>query len=94
MWEAGIQDDYLALIFEINKQVNVAVKTPFGLTGRKNIERVIMQGEVYGPLCCSVKVDTFGKECLQKYKFLCMYKDTVGIPPPSMVEDLVVILTC
>ena len=50
-WEAGIQDDHLALIYEINKNIDVAVKTPFGLTERKQVERVVMQGEVYGPLC-------------------------------------------
>ena len=94
LWEAGIQDDHLALIYEINKKVNVSVKTPFGLTERKQIERVIMQGEVFGPLCCSVQVDTFGKECIQKNKFLYQYKETVGIPPLSMVDDLLLISTC
>ena len=94
LWEAGIQDDHLSLIYEINKNVNVSVKTPFGLTERKQIERVVMQGEVFGPLCCSVQVDTFGKECIQKNKFLYQYKETVGIPPLSMVDDLLLISTC
>ena len=70
LWEAGIQDDHLALIFEINKKVNVAVKTPFGLTGRKNIERVIMQGEVYGPLCCSVLLER--NVCRKTNFFICI----------------------
>ena len=82
LWEAGIQDDHLALIFKINEKVDVSVKTPFGLTDRKQIGRVIMQGEVYGPLCCSVQVDTFGKECIQQNKYLYQYKESVGIPPP------------
>ena len=94
LWEAGIQDDHLALIYEVNKNVNVAVKTPFGLTDRQNINRVVMQGEVYGPLCCSVQVDTFGKECIRKNKYLYKYKETVGIPPLSMVDDLVLLSTC
>ena len=94
LWEAGIQDDHLALIYEVNKNVNVAVKTPFGLTDRQNINRVVMQGEVYGPLFCSVQVDTFGKECINKNKYLYKYKETVGIPPLSMVDDLVLISTC
>ena len=94
LWEAGVQDDHLALIYEINSKVDVAVKTPFGLTERRQIEKVVMQGEVYGPLCCSVQVDTFGKDCMQKNKFLYQYKYSVGIPPLSMVDDLVLISNC
>ena len=94
LWEAGIQDDHLALIYEVNKKVDVIVKTPFGPTGRKEIQRVVMQGEVYGPLCCSVQVDTFGKQCLQKNKLLYQYKGKVGIPPLAMVDDLVLISNC
>ena len=94
LWEAGKQDDHLALIFKINKKVDVSVKTPFGLTDRKQIGRVIMQGEVYRPLCCSVQVDRFEKECILKNKYLYQYKESVGIPPLSMVDDLVMISTC
>ena len=94
LWDAGVQDDHLALIYEINSKVDVAVKTPFGLTERKQIEKVVMQGEVYGPLCCSVQVDTFGKECMEKNKFLYQYKESVGIPPLSMVDDLVLTSRC
>ena len=91
LWEAGINDDHLALIYKVNERVNVSVKTPFGFTERETIERVVMQGEVFGPLCCSVQVDTFGKECVQKEKYLYKYKEVVGVPPLSMVDDLVLI---
>ena len=94
LWEAGIQDDHLALIYKINEEVDVAVKTPFGLTSRKQIGSIIMQGEVYGPLCCLVQVDSFGKYCIENEKFLYQYKESVGIPPLSMVDDLVLISTC
>ena len=50
LWEAGINDDHLALIYKVIETVNVSVKTPFGFTERETIERVVMQGEVYGPL--------------------------------------------
>ena len=65
LWEAGITDDKLALIFKSNEQVNVGVKTPFGMTERKMLDKIVMQGEIFGPLCCSVQVDTFGKECIE-----------------------------
>ena len=70
------------------------VKTPFGLTKSETIERIIMQGETFGPLCCSVQVDSFGKECLVKNKLLYQYKGAVGVPPLAMVDDMVCISKC
>ena len=94
LWEAGITDDNLALIFKANEFVNVGVKTPFGMTERRVLEKIVMQGEIFGPLCCSVQVDTFGKECIQEEKYLYNYKNEVGVPPLAMVDDLLCISTC
>ena len=94
LYEAGIDDDNLALIYEANKNVNVAVKTPNGLTNREYIHNIVLQGDVYGPVECSVQIDTFGKECLEEEKLLYMYKDSVGVPPLAMVDDLVAVSHC
>ena len=88
LYDAGIDDDKLALIYEANKVNNVAVKTPFGLSKRETVEKIVLQGEVFGPLQCSVQVDTFGKECVEENKFLYTYKQKVKVPPLSMVDDL------
>ena len=94
LWEAGIQDNNLALIYKMNDEVQVAVKTPFGLTERTTINKIVMQGETFGPLCCSVQVDSFGKECLKEGKLLYWYKERVGVPPLAMIDDLVCISKC
>ena len=94
LWEAGIKDDNLALIAKANEVVNVAVKTPFGMTERKRMENIVMQGGIFGPLCCSVQVDTFGKECIEQDKHLYYYKDKVGVPPLAMVDDLLCVSKC
>ena len=88
LYDAGIQDDKLALIYEANKKNKVAVKTPFGVTSRVNINQIVLQGEVFGPLQCSVQVDTFAKECIEENKFLYSYKEKVKVPALSMVDDL------
>ena len=75
----------------MNERTNVAVKTPFE---RQEVNKVVMQGETFGPLCCSVQVDTFGKECTNKKQLLYEYKDEVGVPPLAMVDDLVCISNC
>ena len=87
LFDAGIQDDKLALIYEANKVNKVAVKTPFGLTERETVNKIVLQGEVLGPLQCSVLVDTIGKECLTEDKLLYNYKG-VKVPALAMVDDL------
>ena len=34
------RDDKLALVYEKNKEVDVAIKTPYGLTDRKTIKNI------------------------------------------------------
>ena len=94
LFEGGIDDDNLALIYEANRNINVAVNTPNGLTARDNIEKIVLQGDVFGPLECSVTVDTFGKECMDEEKHLYMYKEEVGIPPLAMIDDLISVSKC
>ena len=43
-------DDKIALLYRLNTENNIAVKTPFGLTGRFQIPKVVMQGGKWGPL--------------------------------------------
>ena len=81
LYEAGINDDTLALIYEANKKNQVAVKTPFGITDRVPVQKIVLQGEVFGPLQCSVQVDSFGKECMLEKKHIYFYKSDVGYPP-------------
>jgi hypothetical protein len=89
-----VQDDELALLYNINTKVNMAVKTPVGRTSRKSIFNVITQGDVFGPIMCSNQVDTIGRECLQERKYVYSYKGEVDIPPLGMVDDLICISEC
>ena len=94
LYEAGITDDKLAMIYEGNKTNNVAIRTPAGLTNRVAIERIVTQGGVTGPLCCSVQTDNIGKRSLESGNYLYMYKGIVGIPTLAMVDDLAKISIC
>jgi hypothetical protein len=77
-----------------NKNNQVAISTPVGLTERTLIPHIVMQGDVFGPLQCSVQVDTFGKECLEEQKYLYPYKGLVGVPPLGMVDDILCVSEC
>ena len=82
MYDYGVRNPNLAMIYEANKVNNVAVMTPNGLTERTKIEKIVMQGEVFGPLECSITVDTIGKECQATNQYLYSYKG-VDVPPLS-----------
>ena len=58
------------------------------------MKEIVLQGEVFGPLQCSVQVDSFGKECLTQSKHLYAYRDSVGIPPLAMIDDLLAVSEC
>ena len=90
MFSAGLNDDKFKLLYNINAQVKMAVKTPVGMTDRVDIRNVITQGDVFGPILCSKQVDTFGQECLEQHKYTYLFKGEVEIPPvcQSVVSKL------
>ena len=55
-------DDKISLMYESNKEVYVAINTPFGKTRRVLMENIEMQGSVLGPIKASVHMDTIGKK--------------------------------
>ena len=65
LWEVGIQDDYLALLYELNKKIDISVKTPVGETERKSVNEIVAQGGIFGGIKCSNVIDTIGRECLR-----------------------------
>ena len=94
LYDSGVNDDKLALLYNVNSNVKVAVKTPVGQTERKDIMNVITQGDVFGPILCSNQIDTFGRECLKERKYIYSYKGEVDIPPLGMIDDLVCVSEC
>ena len=94
MYSGGLKDDKLNLLYSANQLVNIAIRTPVGKTEVGSIEKVVIQGDVFGPMLCSKQVDSFGKECLEEQKHTYLYKGEVEIPPLSMVDDVVCIAEC
>ena len=56
IYEAGVNDDKLALLYEINKINKLAVKAQHGLTQRNTVKNIICQGDPWGPMQCSVQI--------------------------------------
>ena len=75
----------------------VAVNTPMGITQRKSVEMVEMQGSVWAPLKCAVTMDIIGKEAEvseEMSKNLVKYKEMVSIPPLEMIDDIIGFAPC
>ena len=54
MYEVGVTNDNLNLIYEGDKKSKIAVKTPFGITKRVDLNKVVAQGEINSPLKCAI----------------------------------------
>ena len=83
LYEAGIDNSNLNLIYEGNKECFLSVKTPTGQTKRIVINETVMQGSVWGPLCCTTTMDKIGQKAYKTGSALYMYKGMVSIPPPG-----------
>ena len=56
LWENGVKDDTLFLIYYLNKKPNV-VKTPFGETDPLSFMNIVKHGTVFGPVLNNVSLD-------------------------------------
>ena len=82
------------MIYEANKSVRFAVKTPTGMTDIRTIQNKVMQGDVLSPLMSSNMVDqNIGKTALST-KNTYMYKKKVEIPPLMMQDDTIAVSVC
>ena len=88
------RDDKLALVYQTNGNNLVAVNTAVGQTERVNMPKIVQQGGAWGPMECSVSIDSIGKVCTGRSEHLYKYKDLVNIVPLAMVDDLLGIAPC
>ena len=59
LWKLGIRDDTLAILYNMNKQARIRVKTPAGICEELIKPAIVKQGTVAGPSMCSVSTAEF-----------------------------------
>ena len=95
LYNTGVINEQLNLIYECDSLSKIAVKTPVGLTKRVDVEKIVAQGEVMSPLKCTVMVDSISQAHVQNLaENLYRYKDSVAIPPLGMVDDQICVSNC
>ena len=57
MYEAGIKNNNLSLLWQINKENNLAVETHTWLSQREQVNNIICQGGSMGSIECSLNLD-------------------------------------
>ena len=94
LYEYGLDNDKLVLIFEETKIAKIAVKTAWGLTDRIDIEDLIMQGTVFGSIICTSVMDKLAKIFYQDKDLVYKYKNKVAVPILGMVDDVLNVAKC
>ena len=94
VYEAGLQNDKLPLLFLENSNAKVAVKTSKGTSKRINIKNIIMQGSVWGSILCTTSMDKLGKLVYEDENLIYRYKGEVAVPTLCMVDDVLAVQKC
>ena len=87
LYEAGIRDDMLKILYEANKKVHMSVKTDDGLTDRTEIQSSILQGDTWGTTVASVQSDNLVK-CIDP-SLSYLYKSSVNVMCLGQVDDVI-----
>ena len=88
IFDVGVNDDNLVMIYNANNDVKMSVNTPNGLTERQTLKNVVLQGDTFGSILASVQVDSIGKE-VEENNFVYKYMDTLPIGMLGLVDDLI-----
>ena len=95
LWDSmDVRDDKFSLISEMNREVDIFVKTPVGDSEVFTVKRIEQQGTVLAPLKCSNQMDSIARECLADGVEMFQYRNAVTIPPLGMIDDLATIAYC
>ena len=61
LFEYGLQNDKIVLLYDETKKAMIAIKTATGITSRENINNIILQGSVFGSFICTSLMDKLAK---------------------------------
>ena len=90
IYDVGVIDDTLPLLYKANSEIFMSVKTQNGLTDRQTLQDIVLQGDTWGSILASNQVDKIGKACAEA-KLGYMYKEELRIDFLAMVDDIICI---
>ena len=78
IFDVGVQDDSLALLYNANEEIQMSVKNSIGLIERQAVNDIVLQGDAWGSILASVQVDSICKEVVEA-GLGYQYKDSLEI---------------
>ena len=96
LYDAGLTNNMLNLLYIENKTANIAVKVNNTLSDRKNVQNVEIQGSVWAGLKCTTMMDTLNKTVMSNRSLQYFYKGDQNIPigVRGTVDDTLGFLNC
>ena len=84
MYNLGYDPNTLKILYEMNKETDVIIKTPVGNTDNIQVKEVVKQGTIFGPIMCCAEtstVNSIGEEV--KYRY-----GKINIGMPVFMDDI------
>ena len=96
IYDCGVKDDLLVLLYEANKNIHMSVSTCYGLTEAVKIPALVAQGDLFAPLPAAVQVDSMTRKLEEQDRarveegqpgLLFRYKGIIPIPSLGLMDD-------
>ena len=84
MYNLGYDPNTLKILYEMNKETDIIIRTPVGDTDNIQVKEVVKQGTKFGPIMCCVEtstVNSIGEEVKYSYG-----KTNIGMP--VFIDDI------
>ena len=94
LYESGLKNDQLAVLYESMKSAPIAIQTSSGTTKSININEKVMQGTVWAGLMCTTTMDKLCKVFYEDPNLMYKFRGSVPVPPLEMVDDIATISKC
>ena len=96
IYDAGITNDHLNLLYIENQKAPIAVKINGSLSARISVRDVVMQGSIWGSLKCTTLMDQLNKTAMADTTLQYNYKGDPNIPIGilGMVDDTLAVTNC
>ena len=90
LYDIGVRDNKLHLLYNVNRIVKVRVNTPSGIPQEVVMNKVVMQGDTWASTMASVHCDAFNKELLaEEASYIYKYKGFVPVGILGQIDDLI-----
>ena len=84
MYKLGYGPNTLKILYEMNKETDIIIRTPVGNTNNIQIKEVIKQGTIFRPIMCCVETSTVNRiEEEVKYSY-----GKINIGMPVFMDDI------